>query len=171
MTATRLFKNIKGKQKAPWFYAVIITNYQTEPKENKSSEAEGNLCIAAKTLFKRKRGACILWSVWHNTATNKVPPCWPSSQLQLQLRLKIDNPRESSRESKAFWKIPQPSLIHPLQPFIRSRSFFFFSFVQNTLCILAVYWLSAGSCARSGTLIYLKSLFNEMLLFPRKSKS
>ncbi|XP_026223444.1 protein kinase C-binding protein 1-like isoform X3 [Anabas testudineus] len=52
--------------------------------------------------------------------TNNVPPCWPSSQLQQQLRLKIDNLRQSSRRARAFWKIPQPSLIHPLLPYIKS---------------------------------------------------
>lgn len=34
--------------------------------------------------------------------TNNVPPCWPSSQLQLLLRLKIDSHRENSRESKGL---------------------------------------------------------------------
>lgn len=67
--------------------------------------------------------------------TNNVPPCWPSSQLQQQLRLKIDNLRQSSRRARAFWKIPQPSLIHPLLPYIKSRSNL--SFIQDILCIFA----------------------------------
>lgn len=81
---------------------------QAKLKENKPSNAGGNLCIAAKKKRKKKsifkgRGEpahCDPCGIAQ--PTNNVPPCWPSSQLQLQLRLKIDNQRESSRESKGL---------------------------------------------------------------------
>lgn len=71
-------------------------------KEYKASNAGANLCIAAK-CFLRGRGEpahCDPCGIAQ--PTNNVPPCWPSSQLQLLLRLKIDNQRESCRESKGL---------------------------------------------------------------------
>lgn len=71
-------------------------------KEYKASNAGANLCIAAK-CFLRGRGESAHWDLCGTAQpTNNVPPSQPSSQLQLLLRLKIDNQRESCRESKGL---------------------------------------------------------------------
>lgn len=101
---------------------------QAKMKEHKVSNAGGKSLHCSKKCFLRGRGEparCDLCGIAQ--PTNNVPPCWPSSQLQLLLRLKIDNQRESSRESKgllenstaifdspftAWYKIQVKSLFH-----------------------------------------------------------
>lgn len=80
-----------------------IKGHQARMKEYKPSNAGEISALQQKMLLEKKRGACTHCDPCGIAQpTNNVPPCWPSSQLQLLLRLKIDNQRESSKESKGL---------------------------------------------------------------------
>lgn len=72
--------------------------------EYKLSHAGGNLCIAAKKkcFLRGRRAPAHADPCGTAKPTNRAPLCWPSSQSQRLLRLKIDSQRESSKESKGL---------------------------------------------------------------------
>lgn len=80
-----------------------IQESQSNMSEYKLSHAGGNLCIAAKKCFLRGRRAPAHADPCGTAKpTNSALLCWPSSQLQRLLRLKIDSQRESSKERKGL---------------------------------------------------------------------
>lgn len=73
--------------------------------EHKLSHVGGNLCIAAKkkkSFLRGRREPAYADPCGTAKPTNNAALCWPSSQLQRLLRLKIDSQRESSKESKGL---------------------------------------------------------------------
>lgn len=86
----------------PLVYAVLIKKGKLN-RRNKTHLMQGEISALQQKCFLRGRGEpahCDPCGI--APPTNNISPCWPSSQLQLQLRLKIDNRRESSRESKGL---------------------------------------------------------------------
>lgn len=103
--------------------------------------------------------------------TNNVPPCWPSSQLQLQLRLKIDNQRESSRESKGLLENSTAIFDSPFTAIckIQVKSFFYtVHTVWNSSILLLLG--SVGSRACNVKFAFHKMLYTSFVFVFRCSQ-
>lgn len=133
-----IFQKAPFFSKSPLVYTVIIKKGKLKWR-NINRLTQGEISALQQKCFLRGRGEpahCDPCGIAQ--PTNNVPPCWPSSQLQLQLRLKIDNQRESSGESKGLLENSTAIFDSPFTALykIQVKSFFYTGYSVHTSIIL-----------------------------------